>query len=142
MLEDLKIFNLIYENRLFVMVPLYLLSGVYGVYLLFCLKKVFFLWLLIFPLFLAPLHIAFVASGYFYRMELREQFAKSPQGWYDIDRMPPAIRAEYAKHDYHPRLRDLKAMCAGTFLFTFLLYCSGGLAFSIQVQRRKMSSKE
>ena len=94
--DDLKIFSFIYEYRFFALVPLYALWIAGGFYFLFRLKKVFFLWLLIFPLVLSPLHIAFVYSGWHYRMELYDRFAKTPHGWHDIDCMPPAIRAEYA----------------------------------------------
>lgn len=94
--DDLKIISLIYEYRFFALVPFYTAWMLGGFYLLFRLKKMFFLWLLIFPLVLSPLSIAFVYSGWHYRMELYDRFAKTPQGWHDIDCMPPEIRAEYA----------------------------------------------
>lgn len=71
--------------------------------------------------------------GWRYRMELRDRYATSPEvarqvaaagfswiyceayaagGDVRLSRMPPEIRAEYAKRDYHPRFRDLKAMLA------------------------------
>ena len=126
---DLKIFSFIYEYRLWVLLPLVILWAVGGFYLLFRLKKLFFLWLLIFPFVLSPLQIACVYSGWHYRMELYGRFAKTPHGWHDIDRMPPTIRAEYAKHNYRPRYRDLKAMAVGTIVITPILYALGGLAF-------------
>ena len=45
-------------------------------------------------------------------MGLRNRYAQIPNmhNTIDIDRMPPAIRAEYAKHDYHPRFSDVKRM--------------------------------
>ena len=126
---DLKIFSFIYEYRLWVLLPLVILWAVGGFYLLFRLKKLFFLWLLIFPLVLSPLQIACVYSGWHYRMELYNQFAKTPHGWHDIDCMPPTIRAEYAKHNYRPRFRDMKAMAVGTIVITPILYALGGLTF-------------
>ena len=128
--DDLKIFSYIYEYRFFALVPLYALWIAGGFYFLFRLKKVFFLWLLIFPLVLSPLQIAFVYSGWHYRMELYDRFAKTPHGWHDIDCMPPAIRAEYAKHNYRPRFRDIKALAVGTIVLTPLLYVMGGTAFA------------
>ena len=100
--DELKIFSLIYEYRYIVLFPFIFLWIVGGFYFLLRLKKVFFLWLLIFPLVLSPLQIAFVYSGWHYRMELYDRFAKTPQGWHDIDHMPPAIRAEYARHNTIP----------------------------------------
>ena len=129
--DELKIFSLIYEYRYIVLFPFIFLWIVGCFYFLLRLKKVFFLWLLIFPLVLSPLQIAFVYSGWHYRMELYDRFAKTPQGWHDIDHMPPAIRAEYARHNYHPRFRDMKAMAAGTVVITPILYALGGSLFVI-----------
>ena len=136
---DLKIFSFIYEYRNFVLLPLivFWLSG--GCYLLFKLKKVFFLWILIFPLVIQPLQIAFVYSGWHYRMELRERFARTDRGYIDsftskavdINLMPSVIRAEYAKHDYRPRFRDIKALAVGAIVIIPILYALGGLAFVI-----------
>ena len=127
--DDLKIFSFIYEYRLWVLLPLVILWAVGGFYLLFRLKKLFFLWLLIFPLVLQPLNLAATWCGWHYRMELYDRFAKTIHGWHDIDCMPPTIRAEYAKHNYHPRYRDLKAMAVGTIVITPILYALGGLTF-------------
>lgn len=128
--KDLIIFSFIYEYHHFVLLPLVALWITGGFYLLFKLKKMFFLWLLIFPLLISPLQIAFVYSGWHYRMELYDRFAKTPHGWHDIDCMPPVIRAEYAKHNYRPRFRDIKALAVGTIVLTPLLYVMGGTAFA------------
>ena len=128
--KDLIIFSFIYEYHHFVLLPLVVLWIAGGFYFLFRLKKVFFLWLLIFPLLISPLQIACVYSGWHYRMELYDRFAKTPHGWHDIDCMPPAIRAEYAKHNYRPRFRDIKALAVGTIVLTPLLYVMGGTAFA------------
>ena len=146
--DDLKVFNLIYEYRGFVLWPLIVLWLSGGAYLLFKLKKLFFLWLLIFPLVLQPLQIAFVYSGWHYRMALRDRFAKNPHGWYDLDCMPPTIRAEYAKHNYCPRFRDIKALSVGAIALTPLLYALGGAAFAgislgkKWINRRKSDEKQ
>ena len=146
--DELKIFSLIYEYRYIVLFPFIFLWIVGCFYFLLRLKKVFFLWLLIFPLVLSPLQIAFVYSGWHYRMELYDRFAKTPQGWHDIDHMPPAIRAEYARHNYHPRFRDMKAMALGTVVVTLLLYVLGGSAYMVITliktwqNRRKKVEKE
>ena len=146
--DDLKIYSFIYEYFNWVFRPLTAIWIAGGIYLMIRVKKVFFLWLLIFPLVLSPLQIACVYSGWHYRMELYDRFAKTPHGWHDIDYMPPEIRAEYAKHNYHPRFRDMKSMGVGTIVLTPLLYALGGLAFitisSIKswLNRRKKDENE
>ena len=66
--DDLKIFSLIYECRFWFLIPLYMAWMLGGFYFLFRSKKVFFLWLLIFPLLLSPVQIAFVYSGWHYQI--------------------------------------------------------------------------
>ena len=139
--DDLKIYSFIYEYFNWVFLPLTALWIAGGIYLIVRVKKVFFLWLLIFPLVLSPLQIACVYSGWHYRMELYDRFAKTPHGWHGIDYMPPAIRAEYAKHDYRPRFRDIKALAVGTVVLTPILYALGGLAFVISAGLRKFFEK-
>ena len=51
--------------------------------------------------------------------------------WHDIDYMPTTIRDEYAKHNYHPRFCDMRAMAVGTIIITPILYIFGGLVFII-----------
>ena len=147
---DLKFFSFIYEYRYFVLLPLMVLWIAGGCYLLFHLKKVFFLWLLIFPLVISPLQIVFVYSGWHYRMELRKRFAQRPQANADkfpvhstnINWMPPAIHAEYAKHNYHPRYRDMSALAVGTIVITPLLYILGGGAYiSVWLHRKRFERR-
>ena len=140
--QDLKIFSLLYEYHHFILFPLIALWAAGGFYFLRRLKKIFFLWLLIFPLVLSPLQIAFVYSGWHYRMELYDRFAKTPAGWHDIDHMPPSIRAEYAKRNHHPRFRDIKALAAGNIVLTALLYALGGLAFIVIALIRKILNRK
>ena len=146
--DNLKIFSLIYEYRAWVLIPLTFLWLMGFVYFLFWVKKVFFLWILILSLFIQPLHIATIWCGWHYRMELYDQFAKTPYGWHDIDYMPTTIRDEYAKHNYHPRFCDMRAMAVGTIIITPILYIFGGLVFIILflikywLNRRKKVEKE
>ena len=72
---ELKIFSWIYEAGSWVL--LLLLAGwFFCAWKLMCrARKVFFLWLLIFPLFLQPVQIAVVWCGWHYRMELRNRYA-------------------------------------------------------------------
>ncbi len=149
--EDLKIFSLIYEYSDFVILPLLAIYAAGGLYLLFRLKKIFFLWLLIFPLVICPLEIAFTYCGWHYRMELRNRFAGTDNNGFadlftsrpvDIDLMPPEIRAEYAKHDYHPRYRDMKTLVASAIVSVPILYVFGGLAFLIIFMFKEMFVRE
>ena len=148
--EDLKIFSMIYEYRGYVLLPLLAAWLCAGGWLLLRGRKSFFLALLFFPLCIQPLNLAAVYCGWQYRMELRDRYARSPVGWRDefsrgavnITLMPPEIRAEYAKHNYHPRFRDLKAMTAGIVVFTPLLYLAGGGLFLLRKfsERRPVAS--
>ena len=139
---DLKIYSFIYEYYHWVLLPLIAFWIAGGIYLVVRVKKAFFLWLLIFPLVLSPFQIACIYSGWHYRMELRERFGKDSHGWCNINCMPPVIRAEYAKHNYHPRFRDIKAHVAGTIVLTPILYALGGLAFLISAGLRKFFEKQ
>ena len=145
---DLKFLNFIFENRMWILYPLLAVWGVGTVYLLFRLKKLFFLWLLIFPLFIQPLALGATYCGWRYRMELRNRFARverGPGGWQDdftdhpvnINRMPQEIYAEYAKNNFSPRYRDLKAQIVGIVVFTPILYACSGLLWVIVICMRR-----
>ena len=140
--EDLKFFSTIYEIRYYVLLPLLILWGICACYLHFRLKKSFFLWLLILPLFIQVLHIGTIWCGWHYRMELRERFARTPAGDININRMPSVIRHEYAKHGYHPRFRDIKAQFAATLLLFPLLYLAGGGFFVLFTFLRNSRTQE
>lgn len=135
--EDIRIFSLIYEYHHWVLLPLVFVWAVIGLYFICRIKKIIFLWLLIFPLIIQPLQIAAVWSGWHYRMELRNRFAQARPGFYDsftpapinIKLMPPEIYKEYAKHNFSPRYRDIKALIAGTIVFTPVLYIIGGALY-------------
>ena len=134
--DDLKIFSLIYEYRAYVLLPLLAAWIVGAGYLLCRRKRIFFLWLALFPIVIQGLGVAAIYSGWHYRMELRDRFARRPDDpptYININLMPPAIRAEYAKHNYRPRYRDIKASIAGIIVMTPLLYAVGGTLFAIAV---------
>ena len=117
-----RLLNIIYELRLFVVFPLYMIWLALAVYLLARRNKAFFVCLVAFPLVIFSIDIAATYSGWLYRMVLRKIYATAPDHSIDIGRMPPNIRAEYAKHDYHPRLRDIKAKLLGaTVLFPIII---------------------
>ena len=110
--KNIKIFSLIYEYRFWLFILLALSWIACSAILLFCRCKIFLVVLALLPLALQFFSIATVWSGWHYRMELRNRFAKVPNmgNAIDIDRMPPAIRAEYARHDYRPRFSDVKQL--------------------------------
>lgn len=129
---DLKIFSWIYEYRGFVLLPLLIGWVVILWRLLVRQRKVFFLWLLVLPVVIQGLNVAAVYSGWHYRMELRERFAQvpgAPPGTTTISLMPPEIHAEYAKHNFHPRLRDVKGGIVGAVVVTLLLYPLGAVIY-------------
>ena len=106
---ELKIFNIIYECGRWVTPVLAFVWFFYALLLMIRLDRRFWWWLAVLSLVVLPLGIGFTWCGFHYRMELYDRFARTPQGWHDIRVMPPEVRAEYAKHDYHPRARNLKA---------------------------------
>ena len=103
------------------------------------LNRRFWLWLLIWPCLIGPMQIGFTWCGFHCRMELRDRYARTGSGWtddfsrgpVDISKMPPEVRAEYAKHNYHPRARDLKAQTAGCIVMLPFLYLCGGIGWGI-----------
>ena len=123
----LLILRAIYEWHLWCVLPLAFAWLAYAVFLLRSHRKRFFAWLLLFPLLIGPLDIAATYCGWRYRMGLRQRFAAvSPtSSAYSIERMPADIRQEYARHDYHPRLRDIKVNVLWNCLSIPLLYTIG-----------------
>lgn len=129
--DDLKIFSWIYEYRGFVLLPLLIGWGIVLWRLLIRRRKVFFLWLLVLPV-IQGLNVAAIYSGWHYRMELRDRFAQdpgAPPGTVNIRLMPPEIHAEYAKHNFYPRYRDVKAGIVGMVFVTVLLYPLGAVVY-------------
>ena len=141
--DDLKIFDLIYEYRLYALVPLFLAWLLILRHLLIRRKRVFFLWLLVLPMVIQGLNVGAVYSGWHYRMELRDRFARVPgdrTGATNINLMPPEIGAEYAEHDYHPRFRDVKAGIVGMVFMAVLLYPLGGIVYLLVGRAEKRKS--
>lgn len=74
-------------------------------------------------------------------MKLYDRFARTPEGGHDIDCMPPEVHAEYAKHNYHPRARDIKAQVAGCTAMVPFLYLCGGIGWTITAWIRGSTEK-
>ena len=117
---SLKILSLIYECRLWLLAALAVIWILVAAILLLRRKQAFLIVLAALLFILQLMTIATTWCGWSYRMGLRNRYAQVPNmaNAIDIDRMPPAIRAEYAKHDYHPRLSDVKQM----ILWNILLF--------------------
>ena len=114
---SLKIFSIIYECRLWLIIPLAVVWSVFlSMQLYHRKRKAFFITLAALPLVILPIAVATTWSGWHYRMELRDRFAPNT----NINQMPPAVHAEYARHDFHPRFRDVKAMILWKFLNKYL----------------------
>ena len=61
-------------------------------------------------------------------MELRDRWGRDSLGNVNINLMPPNIRREYAKHDYHPRERNLKGAIIQIPALAILMFLiSGGV---------------
>lgn len=109
----LRVLRFIYETRLWLLISMGILLGSITVYLTWKKRSEFLcLWLLVLPMFILPLILGTTWCGFRYRMELRNRYAQFPDqpvGTYNINLMPDEIYAEYARHDFHPRFRDLKA---------------------------------
>ena len=135
--EELRVFSLIYEFRNVFLIPLFIIWIGGFFYLLFKQRKKFFIWLLILPFIIQPINIAATYCGWHYRMELRKRFGKMPGGFINIDYMPPEIRKEYAKRNYHPRLRDIKVMIIGTIPAVIITYIIGGILYAVVYIVRK-----
>ena len=133
---SLKIFSIIYECRLWLIIPLAVVWSVFlSMQLYHRKRKAFFITLAALPLAILPLAVTTTWSGWHYRMELRDRFAPNT----NINQMPPSIHAEYARHDFHPRLRDVKAMILWNFLLIPLTVLGGG---AVWLMVKKAPAKE
>ena len=133
---SLKIFSIIYECRLWLIIPLAVVWSVFlSMQLYHRKRKAFFITLAALPLAILPLAVTTTWSGWHYRMELRDRFAPNT----NINQMPPAIHAEYARHDFHPRLRDVKAMILWNLLLIPLTALGGG---AVWLMVKKAPAKE
>ena len=136
---SLKILSLIYECRLWLLAALAVIWILVAAILLLRRKKSFLIVLAALLFILQLMTIATTWCGWSYRMGLRNRYAQVPNmaNAIDIDRMPPAIRAEYAKHDYHPRLSDVKRMILWNILL-FPLPCMIAIAAWTVHQKDKL----
>ena len=137
---ELKIFSCIYECGRILTLLLSAAWFFYALLMMIRLNRWFWLWLLIWPCIIGPMQIGFTWCGFHYRMELYERYARTPEGWHNINVMPPEPRAEYAKHNYHPRARDLKAQTAGCIVMLPLLYLCGGIGWGMTILVRETST--
>ena len=138
---ELKIFSHIYEFGRILTLILSAAWFFYALLLMIRLNRRFWLWLLIWPCIIGPMQIGFTWCGFHYRMELYDRFARTSQGWHNINVMPPEIRAEYAKHNYHPRARDLKAQMFGCIAMIPAVYSFGGIGWLLTFLCRKLFIK-
>ena len=137
----LKIFSIIYECGRWLTLILTAAWFFYALLMMIRLNRRFWVGLLIWPCIIGPMQIGFTWCGFHYRMELYDQFARTPQGWHDIDVMPPEIHAEYAKHNYHPRARDLKAQMFGCIAMIPAVYFFGVIGWLLTFLCRKLFMK-
>ena len=146
---ELSIFSWIYEIGRWIVLTLLLAGLLFSLILPLWRKPVLLLVCVIFPLLFGALNFGVIWCGFHYRMELRDRFARSASGRrdphsagpVDIRLMPPEIRAEYAKHGYRPRFRDMKAMVVGTVLLIPFLCALGGVLFGALAYTRKAEGK-
>ena len=126
------IFRWIYDFRWGVTFPLTAAWLLVAAWHLWRQSRRFLLWLAVLPLVVMPLHMGMTWCGWHYRMELIHRYAmlSADSDAYDLGRMPPNIRAEYARNDHHPRRRDIKAQAVTTIALTPILYLAGLLLFA------------
>ena len=134
---ELKIYSIVYEcgSRLTLILAFAWL--VYALLLMIRLNRRFWWWLAVLSLAILPLNVGFTWCGWHYRMELRDRYAVDEHGWMNIYRMPPEVHAEYAKHDYRPRYRDVRGL---RFLLP-VVYGFGGLGWVCTVAVREKIEK-
>ena len=132
-----KLLSIIYETRLFAIIPLFAAWLVLTIMLLIHRNKLFYVSLLILPLIIFPIDIGSTYCGWLYRMKLVRLYATAPDHSIDIDRMPPQIRSEYARHDYHPRFRDIKAKLLGAVVATPILIAIGSAAWMLVLSHHR-----
>jgi len=151
---ELKLFSVIYEYGRYLTILLAAGWFLCALHLMLRQNRWFWLWLGLLPCVILPCHISFTWCGYHYRMELRDRYAVDRDDLTDpwarknvnINRMPPELRAEYAKHDYHPRARDMKAQALFCIVIFPFVYFAGGLAWLVTVlvslSRKKRKHEE
>ena len=146
---ELQIYSIIYECGRWLIPVLAFAWFFYALLLMIRLDRRFWWWLLLLSFVILPLGIGFTWCGWHYRMELYDRFARRPQGWHDLRVMPPEVRAEYAKHDSHPRARDLTAQTVACIVLLPVVYFFGAggwfLTFAVRetfIKRGKDGQEE
>lgn len=127
---ELKIFSIIYECGCWLTAVLAFAWFFYALVMMIRIDRRLWWWLLLLSFVILPLRIGFTWCGFHYRMKLRDRYAANKYGWtdtftkypVDIRKMPPAVRAEYARHNYHPRFRDIKAQIVGCIVMLPAVY--------------------
>lgn len=136
---ELSIFSWIYEIGRWIVLTL-LLAGLLCCFILPLWRKpVLLLFCVIFPLVFGAINFGVTWCGFHYRMELRDRYARDKSGWTDsftkypvnINLMPPEIRREYAKHDYHPRERNLKGTIVQIPVLIVLMLLFSGVTWCV-----------
>jgi len=149
---NLSLYSAIYEYRVWILLPVLAVALGLIAYSLFRGQKIYFFYAVLFPVIFFLVNIGCIWCGWHYRMELRERYAvehiSNTADMTDcvkpanINRMPPAIRAEYAKNDYHPRYRDIKASTACMFVATPILFGLQVVIWFLVAAFRQQSNKE
>lgn len=139
---ELKIYSIVYECGSRLTLILVFAWLVYALLLMIRLDRRFWWWLAVLSLAILPLNVGFTWCGWHYRMELRDRYAVDEHGIaVDIDRMPPEVHAEYAKHDYRPRYRDVMGAAVWCVLLLPVVYGFGGLGWVCTAQVRGKNEK-
>ena len=130
---ELKIYSIVYEYGGWLTLILAFAWLVYALLLMIRLDRRFWWWLAVLSVVILPLNVDFTWCGWHYRMELRDRYAVDEHGWMNIYRMPPEVHAEYAKHDYRPRYRDVLGAAVRCVLLLPVVYGVGGLGWACAV---------
>ena len=138
---ELKIYSIVYEYGSWLTLILAFAWLVYALLLMIRLNRRFWWWLAVLSVVILPLNVGFTWCGWHYRMELRDRYAVDEHGWMNIYRMPPEVHAEYAKHDYRPRCRDVMGAAVWCVLLLPVVYGFGVLGWVCTVAVREKIEK-
>ena len=127
----LSIFSWIYEIGRWIVLILLIGGLLFSFILPLWRKPVLLLFGVIFPLLFGALNFGVTWCGFHYRMELRHRYGKTPEGLVNIDLMPPEIRREYGKHDYHPRERNVKGAIIQIPVLAVLMLLFSGVTWCV-----------
>lgn len=149
---NLSLYSAIYEYRVWILLPGLAVGLGLIAYSLFRGQKIYFFYAVLFPVIFFLVNIQCIWCGWHYRMELRDRYAmehiSNTADMTDyvkpvnINRMPPAICAEYAKNDYHPRYRDIKASTVCMLVATPIFFGLQVLVWFLVAAFRPRSNKE